>query len=184
MTFEPIGKTFWSLSATDEAAENPARSLGKLRACRQAHGCCRLGTHRLRYFRAAKPARHLSNGGLSAAAENHRFCNYRVYGGGGRCMTFHIKYRAEARLSEIRQAGGERCKLEQDTIDLLKADWSLLIQPGRLQDLVEKHREDLGLEIMEPHQMVLPGGNCRHGCADLPEPVPEMMADAAGQCKR
>lgn len=91
-------------------------------------------------------------------------------------MTFHIKYRAEARLSEIRQLEAE-IRLEEDTIDLLKADWSLLIQPGRLQDLVEKHQQDLGLEIMEPHQMVRPE-ELPARVRDLPEPVPEMMADA------
>ena len=90
-------------------------------------------------------------------------------------LTFHIKYRAEARLSEIRHLEAE-IRLEEDTIDLLNADWSLLIQPGRLQELVERHREDLGLEIMEPHQMVRPE-ELPARVRDLPEPVREMMAD-------
>lgn len=91
-------------------------------------------------------------------------------------MTFHIKYRAEAQLSEIKQLEAE-IRLEEDTIDLLHADWSLLIQPGRLQDLVEKHNGELGLEIMEPHQMVRPE-ELPARVRDLPEPVRELMADA------
>ncbi|MCP4316021.1 MAG: hypothetical protein GY789_08385 [Hyphomicrobiales bacterium] len=90
-------------------------------------------------------------------------------------MTFHIKYRAEAQLSKIKRLEAE-IRLEEDTIDLLNADWSLLVQPGRLQDLVEKHNEDLGLEIMEPHQMVRPE-ELPARVLDLPEPVPERMAD-------
>lgn len=91
-------------------------------------------------------------------------------------ITFHIKYRAEARLSEIRQLEAQ-IQLEEETIDLLNADWSLLIQPGRLQHLVEQHQEQLGLEITQPHQMVRPE-ELPARVRDLPEPVREMMADA------
>ena len=91
-------------------------------------------------------------------------------------LTFHVKYRAEARLSEIKRLEAE-IQLEKDTIDLLNADWSLLVQPGRLQELVRQHNEDLGLEVMEPHQMVLPE-ELPARVRDLPDPVPERMADS------
>ncbi|MEM9242018.1 MAG: hypothetical protein AAGB07_18760 [Pseudomonadota bacterium] len=90
-------------------------------------------------------------------------------------LTFHVKYRAEARLGEIKKLEAQ-IQLEKDTIDLLNADWSLLVQPGRLQELVRQHNEDLGLEIMEPHQMVLPE-ELPARVRDLPDAVPEMMAD-------
>ena len=91
-------------------------------------------------------------------------------------LTFHVKYRAEARLSEIKRLEAE-IQLEKETIDLLNADWSLLVQPGRLQELVEKHNEELGLEVMEPHQMVRPE-ELPARVRDLPEPAPERMADS------
>lgn len=90
-------------------------------------------------------------------------------------LTFHVKYRAEARLSEIKRLEA-KIQLEKDTIDLLNADWSLLVQPGRLQELVRRHNEDLGLGVMEPHQMVLPE-ELPARVQDLPEPVSERMAD-------
>ncbi|MEX3010105.1 hypothetical protein [Hoeflea sp. TYP-13] len=90
-------------------------------------------------------------------------------------MTFHIKFQAEEQLAEIKKLEAD-IRLEEDTIDLLNADWSLLVQPGRLQNLVETHNEDLGLEITEPHQMVRPE-ELPARVRDLPEPVREMMAD-------
>ncbi|MCY6379903.1 cell division protein FtsL [Hoeflea prorocentri] len=90
-------------------------------------------------------------------------------------MTFHVKYKAEEQVAEIKRLEAE-IRLEQDTIDLLKADWSLLVQPGRLQGLVEAHKDELGLEITEPHQIVRPE-ELPARVRDLPEPIEEMMAD-------
>ncbi len=47
-----------------------------------------------------------------------------------------------------------RIRLEREAIDLLKADWSLLTSPDRLQKLVERHQEELGLEPLSPRQIV------------------------------
>ncbi len=90
-------------------------------------------------------------------------------------LTFQIKSQAEKQLSQIKRLEAE-IQLEKDTIDLLKADWSLLVQPGRLQQLVALHSEELGLEITEAHQIVRPQ-ELPARVVDLPEPTPEMMAD-------
>ena len=70
-------------------------------------------------------------------------------------MTFHIKFQAEEQLAEVQRLEAA-IRLEQDTIDLLEADWSLLIQPGRLQELVSLNNDVLSLQVTEAHQMVRP----------------------------
>jgi len=89
-------------------------------------------------------------------------------------MTFHIKFQAEEQLAEIRRLEAA-IQLEEDTIDLLEADWSLLIQPGRLQQLVDLNNEELGLQVTEAHQMVRPQELPAKVIA-LPEPDLERIA--------
>ena len=43
---------------------------------------------------------------------------------------------------------------EEDTIDLLKADWSLLTQPSRLQKLAEIYQAELELQPVDARQIV------------------------------
>ncbi len=51
-------------------------------------------------------------------------------------VTYKIKHDAEKQMAQVSKI--ERMITdEKDTIDLLKADWSLLTQPNRLQKLVE-----------------------------------------------
>jgi hypothetical protein len=42
---------------------------------------------------------------------------------------------------------------ETETLSLLKAEWSLLIQPARVQELVEKHADILKLTPLDPKQI-------------------------------
>ncbi|TIW00290.1 MAG: hypothetical protein E5V74_15535, partial [Mesorhizobium sp.] len=44
-------------------------------------------------------------------------------------------------------------RYEEDTIDLLKADWSLLTQPSRLQKLADVYKTQLGLEPVGARQI-------------------------------
>lgn len=67
-------------------------------------------------------------------------------------MTFKIKYDAELKLEEIRRLEAE-IHTEKDTIDVLKADMSVLTQPARLQKLVEVYNEELKLQPVEPDQV-------------------------------
>lgn len=68
-------------------------------------------------------------------------------------FTYTTKHEAENRLAENRKLE-RQIQLELDTIDVLKADWSLLTQPSRLQKLVEIYHSELQLEPVEAHQIV------------------------------
>jgi hypothetical protein len=68
-------------------------------------------------------------------------------------VTYKIKHDAESRLAEVHRIETQ-IKLEEDTITLLKADWSLLTQPSRLQKLSETYQSELALQPVDPHQIV------------------------------
>jgi hypothetical protein len=68
-------------------------------------------------------------------------------------FTYKTKHEAENRRDEVRRIETE-IKLEEDTITLLKADWSLLTQPSRLQKLAEIYQAELALQPVEAHQIV------------------------------
>lgn len=65
---------------------------------------------------------------------------------------FQVKYRADAvaaRVAELQRRVDE----EKERLSLLKAEWSFLIQPARVQGLVERHNDKLGLQPLEPGQI-------------------------------
>jgi hypothetical protein len=68
-------------------------------------------------------------------------------------FTYKTKHEAETRRDEVRKIEAQ-IKLEEDTITLLKADWSLLTQPSRLQKLAETYHNQLELQPVEAHQIV------------------------------
>lgn len=74
-------------------------------------------------------------------------------------FTYRTKHEAEDRLVALRKVEAE-IRFEEDTIDLLKADWSLLTQPSRLQKLTEIYQAELNLQPVEARQIV--------GIDDLP----------------
>ena len=82
-------------------------------------------------------------------------------------VTYSIKHQAENKLEEVRKLDAE-IKLEEDTIDLLKADWALLTQPNRLNRLVKTFETDLKLVPTESTQLAQP--------SELPMPVAELPA--------
>jgi hypothetical protein len=67
-------------------------------------------------------------------------------------FTYHVKHGAEQELDQIHRLRAQ-IRLEEDTIDLLKADWAVLIQPARLQKLVEFYKPQLHLETLQPQQI-------------------------------
>jgi len=67
-------------------------------------------------------------------------------------FTYKTKHEADNELEHIHKLQAQ-IQLEQDRIDVLKADWSLLRQPARLQKLVEIYHDELDLEPVEPHQI-------------------------------
>jgi hypothetical protein len=78
-------------------------------------------------------------------------------------VTYKIKHDAEKQMAQVSKL--ERMITdEKDTIDLLKADWSLLTQPNRLQKLVESFQGQLDLKQVEAQQIV--------NINELPQPKP------------
>lgn len=67
-------------------------------------------------------------------------------------FVFQIKYRAEAVAEHAVQLQRELDQ-ENETKSLLAAEWSLLIQPARVQELVTRHAELLKLQPLDPVQI-------------------------------
>ena len=68
-------------------------------------------------------------------------------------FTYKTKHQAEDQLATVRKIEAQ-IRFEEDSIDLLKADWSLLTQPSRLQKLAEIYETELNLQPVEAHQIV------------------------------
>jgi hypothetical protein len=71
---------------------------------------------------------------------------------GSAVLVFQIKYRAEA-VAEHAVQLQRALDQENETKSLLAAEWSLLIQPARVQDLVGRHAELLKLQPLDPVQI-------------------------------
>jgi hypothetical protein len=67
----------------------------------------------------------------------------------GAGWTFKVKADAEAARQEVARIE-ERIRAEREALDILKADWSLLTSPARLEKLVERYKEELALEQALP----------------------------------
>ena len=71
---------------------------------------------------------------------------------GGAGVVYMMKYdseRAAARIGKLQQ----KIVSERQEIAGLRAEWSLLNQPKRLQELVEKYRSYLDLQELDPNQV-------------------------------
>ncbi|TDI58042.1 MAG: hypothetical protein E2O93_03425 [Alphaproteobacteria bacterium] len=67
-------------------------------------------------------------------------------------FVFQVKYRSEdvaKRAADLQRAVDE----EQEAISLLKAEWSYLIQPLRVQELIERHQGRFELVPVLPEQI-------------------------------
>ena len=71
---------------------------------------------------------------------------------GSAVFVFQVKYRAEA-VAEHAADLQRQIDREKETVSLLEAEWSLLIQPARVQELVERHAELLKLQPLDPAQI-------------------------------
>ena len=67
--------------------------------------------------------------------------------------TFMVKHDARRVADEI-AALERRAEVERAAIELQEADWSLLSQPDRLQELVEAHEGELALRPVRAEQFV------------------------------
>ena len=88
--------------------------------------------------------RRFVGGEVSSSVSYQRHRAHRRDGRGG---GLHLQDQARGRGPARRgaQDRSRRSSYEQDTIDLLKADWSLLTQPSRLQKLAEIYQAELKL---------------------------------------
>ncbi|MCX7306049.1 MAG: hypothetical protein NTV73_17210 [Hyphomicrobiales bacterium] len=68
-------------------------------------------------------------------------------------FTYKTKAEAENRQASLRKIE-QQIRFEEDSIDLLKADWSLLTQPARLQKLAQTYQAELALQPLEARQIV------------------------------
>lgn len=67
--------------------------------------------------------------------------------------TFETKRRVEETTVKVRELTLE-IERERETIELLKAELSVLTQPSRLQELTERHAETLQLEGLKVDQII------------------------------
>lgn len=89
-------------------------------------------------------------------------------------FTYKTKHDAEDLQASLRKID-QQIRFEEDTLDVLKADWSLLTQPGRLQRLVGTYQAELGLETLDTRQIV--------GLDELPAKkltIEDLMRDELG----
>jgi len=68
-------------------------------------------------------------------------------------FTYTTKHKVEAQLAEVRRIEA-KIRFEEDSLTILKADWSLLTQPARLQKLAEIYQGELQLAPLEARQIV------------------------------
>ena len=68
-------------------------------------------------------------------------------------FTYKTKHEAEEQFAAVRKIESQ-IRFEEDSMDLLKADWSLLTQPSRLQRLAEIYQSQLELQPVEAHQIL------------------------------
>lgn len=67
---------------------------------------------------------------------------------GGAAFTYKIKHDSEMAIERVAVLE-RKIKKEQELIDVLKADWALLASPKRLEVLVAKYRDQLGLDVLK-----------------------------------
>lgn len=67
-------------------------------------------------------------------------------------VTYRIKATSEEQLRQVHKLERQIAN-EEDSIDLLKADWSLLTQPSRIEKLVKAHDSELGLVATDSRQV-------------------------------
>ena len=67
-------------------------------------------------------------------------------------VTYQTKHSTETTIREIRKVE-QQIRFEQETIDVLNADWALLTQPSRMQTMADSFEGQLELKPLEPGQI-------------------------------
>ena len=70
----------------------------------------------------------------------------------GAIVTYDMKHKAEVAADNVARLQRDVAR-EKDALALLRAEWSMLTQPGRLQGVVEKYADHFQLEPFSPGQI-------------------------------
>lgn len=69
----------------------------------------------------------------------------------GAIVTYNMKLKAEKAAEQVAELQ-DAVEKEKEAIQLLRAELSMLLQPGRLQAVVERHADYFKLEDLSPSQ--------------------------------
>ncbi|WP_336279510.1 cell division protein FtsL [Bartonella sp. CB175] len=72
------------------------------------------------------------------------------------CMagfTYKVKYDVQKRISEVRHLEHE-IFAEKNMVRMFRAEWAIMIEPSRMQRLAKRYQKELGLETIQPRQVV------------------------------
>ncbi|MEJ0013422.1 MAG: hypothetical protein WDM94_12535 [Bauldia sp.] len=70
----------------------------------------------------------------------------------GATVTYDLKHKAEMAADKVARLQTDIAK-EKDKLALLRAEWSLLTQPSRLQSVVDKYADHFQLQPFSPKQI-------------------------------
>jgi hypothetical protein len=70
----------------------------------------------------------------------------------GAAIVYNMKHEAEVAADKVARLQAEIAR-EKDAVALLRAEWSVLTQPARLQDVVTKYADHFQLQPFSPKQM-------------------------------
>lgn len=65
---------------------------------------------------------------------------------------YQVKHRSDQAAERV-AAAKRAVESEEEAMSLLKAEWSLLVQPARIQGLIERHADEFVLQSIEPGQI-------------------------------
>jgi hypothetical protein len=71
----------------------------------------------------------------------------------GAAVTYNLKYKAEVAANRVARLQSNITK-EKAQLQILKAEWSMLVQPARLQAVVDVHNNHFLLLPFTPDQLV------------------------------
>lgn len=70
----------------------------------------------------------------------------------GAVVTYGMKHKAELAAERVEKLQADIAK-EKDALTLLRAEWSVLTQPGRLEEVTTTYKEHFQLEPFSPQQV-------------------------------
>ncbi|WP_375633011.1 MULTISPECIES: hypothetical protein [unclassified Bartonella] len=68
-------------------------------------------------------------------------------------LTYKVKYDVQKRMNEVLHLEHE-IAAAKNTVSLLHAEWAVMISPSRMQKLAKRYHKELGLEVIQPRQIV------------------------------